>query len=94
MLRRLPRKLARTGCLPRHIAEDAVRQRRRDRPPQADLQSFVAARADLVALDVMGTTAKLTYRQLIADHLLFTVRRITSSRNGGGMSHAGEPIVS
>jgi hypothetical protein len=49
MLRRLIDKLARADCLPRHIADDAVRQRRRDRPPQADLQTFVAARADLVA---------------------------------------------
>jgi hypothetical protein len=59
------------------------------------LQSFVAARADLTAhKDANVTTAELTYRQLIADRLLFTVRRITSSGKDGGMSDAGEPIVS
>ena len=44
-----------------------MRHRRRDRPPQADLQSFVAARAGLIAHGCDLTTAKLTFWQLIAD---------------------------
>jgi hypothetical protein len=59
-----------------------VRHRRRDRPPQADLQSFVAARADLATRKRHDSQVDVS--AIDCRHLAIYLRGIASSGNGGG----------
>jgi len=63
-----------------------VRQRRRDRPPQADLQGFIAEGVDLVGAVDKVWHGRIDWRPLA---ILGAVERMTM----GGSSHAGAPII-